>query len=178
MTCYTLAIELTSTVRQRPTSSYVTTVTIIIAFTKHETIVQVMSDQTIPPAPEDVPEELCAEILNLDEETLGKLHDWFCRSFPSQQEPSSKEELSNIAEATTNGTEILANLSQERKQEIDVSEMLGTFTWQFFQCSNEKCPCTSGQTIDLHGPYLQRFIWMNQGITPQNISLQSMSATR
>lgn len=115
-----------------------------------------MSNQTIPPAPEEIPEDLRMEILNLDEGTLGKLQDWICTAFPNEQEPLTKDELANISEETTNGTQVLANLSEKEKEEIDVSEMLGTFTWQFFQCSNEQCRCQSRRTTDLHGPYLQR----------------------
>lgn len=115
-----------------------------------------MNSQTIPPAPDDVPDELCAEILDLDEVTLGKLQEWICASFPTKQEPLTEEELTNISTEVTNGTEILASISTEEQEEIDVAEMLGTFTWQFFQCSNEQCRCTSGRPAELHGPYLQR----------------------
>lgn len=115
-----------------------------------------MSNQTIPPAPEEVPDDLCAEILNLDEATLSKLQEWICTSFPSKQEPLPEEELTNVSKESTTGTEVLADLSREEREKIDVSEMLGTFTWQFFQCSDEQCRCKSGRPTDLHGPYLQR----------------------
>lgn len=74
-----------------------------------------MSGPTIPPAPEEVPDDLCAEILNLDEATLGKLQEWICTSVPSKQEPLT-EEVTNIPKESMNGTEVLANLSTEEKR--------------------------------------------------------------
>lgn len=115
-----------------------------------------MNSQRIPPAPDEVPDDLCAEILDLDETTLGKLQEWICTSILTKQEPLTEEELTNISTEPMNGMEILANISMEEREEIDVSEMLGTFTWQFSQCSNEQCRCRSGRPADLHGPYLQR----------------------
>lgn len=115
-----------------------------------------MSDQSTPPVPEEIPEHLRTEISNLDAATLSKLQDWICTSPPSQQESPIEDEIVDFSEKTASGAQILATLTVDEKQEIDVSELLGTFTWQLVQCSKEQCQCTSGQAADLHGPYLQR----------------------
>lgn len=104
-----------------------------------------MPTNTAPTPPDSLPKYIAEGIPKQDVETLYDLQEYITVLIDYREQPIEESELPE-------GAEIVEN-----------DEEKGVIAKEKVQCGDETCKCVSGSKKDMHGPYLYRYYYNDEG---------------